>query len=262
MKRVLLAFLIFFLLPLGTHAVWWWNQGWPDSWSDADWSSAELLPKAEQEPDAVVHVLGARVGNWRGIFAHHSWVVIKEKGAVRYTRYDVVGWGQPVRTNVREVDGRWYGNTPVVLASLRGSAAEAAIPKIKAAVANYPFAGLGTYRAWPGPNSNTFVAHIAGEVPELVPALLPTALGKDFREPGLFAGRAQSGRGWQISWNGVAGITIGWIEGFEINFLGAVAGVDFRRPAIKLPGWGRIGLSPVAQNAHAIPLNGATKQLS
>jgi hypothetical protein len=29
----------------------------------------------------------------------------------------------------------------------------------------------------------------------------------------------------------------------ELNFLGLVAGVDVRRPAIKLPGWGRIGLS-------------------
>jgi hypothetical protein len=29
----------------------------------------------------------------------------------------------------------------------------------------------------------------------------------------------------------------------ELNFLGLVAGLDFRRPAIKLPGWGRIGLS-------------------
>jgi len=245
MKRVILAFVIFFLLPLGTHAVWWWNQGWPDSWSDADWSSAALLPKADAEPEAVVHVMGARVGKWRGIFAHHSWVVLKDEGAKTYTRYDVVGWGTPVRTNVRDADGRWYGNTPVVLTSLRGEAAKAAIPKIKAAVAAYPFAGAGTYRAWPGPNSNTFVAHIASEVPELAGGLLPTALGKDFRAAGFFAGHAPSGAGWQVSWNGLAGVTVSWVEGVEINILGAVAGVDFRRPAIKLPGWGRIGLSPL-----------------
>jgi hypothetical protein len=28
----------------------------------------------------------------------------------------------------------------------------------------------------------------------------------------------------------------------EVSFLGAVVGVDIRRPALKLPGWGRIGL--------------------
>lgn len=244
MKRLLLAFLLLFIVSLGSHAVWWWNQGWPDSWSDADWSSAALLPDAEDEPEAVVHVLGARVGNWRGIFAHHSWVVIKEADDASYTRYDVVGWGQPVRTNVREVDGKWYGNTPVVLTTLRGDAAERAIPQIRRAVAEYPYAGIGTYRAWPGPNSNTFVAHIVRGVPELAPALLPTALGKDYRAAGFFAGAAPSGMGWQVSWNGMAGITVGWVEGLEINILGAIIGIDIRRPALKLPGWGRIGMAP------------------
>lgn len=243
MKRLILAFFILFFVSLGSHAVWWWNQGWPDSWSDADWSSASLLPLAENEPEAVVHVLGARVGHWRGIFAHHSWVVIKEKGAKSYTRYDVVGWGQPVRTNVRDVDGRWYGNTPVVLTTLRGTDAEAAIPKIRKAVAEYPFRGLGMYKAWPGPNSNTFVAHIAAGAPELAGGLLPTALGKDY-QAGFYAGSAPSGHGWQVSWNGLAGVTLGWIEGFEVNVLGAVMGVDIRRPALKLPGWGRIGMAP------------------
>ncbi|MGQ4272949.1 DUF3750 domain-containing protein [Terrihabitans sp. B22-R8] len=243
MKRVILLFLILFILPLATHAAWWWNKGWPDSWSSADWSSARLLPQASDEPDAVVHVLGARTGGWKGIFAHHSWVVIKESGAPRYTRFDVVGWGSPVRTNVRVVDGNWYGNAPVVLLTLRGAEAEAVIDRVKSAIADYPFAGLGTYKAWPGPNSNTFVAHIASHVPELAPALLPTAVGKDYRGR-FFAGSAPSGGGLQVSLGGMAGLTFGWVEGVELNVLGAVAGVDFRRPAIKLPGWGRIGLSP------------------
>jgi hypothetical protein len=41
----------------------------------------------------------ARVGRWRGIFAHHSWIVVKERNGARYTRYDKVGWGRPVRTD-------------------------------------------------------------------------------------------------------------------------------------------------------------------
>jgi hypothetical protein len=32
----------------------------------------------------------------------------------------------------------------------------------------------------------------------------------------------------------------------EINVLGLVAGIDIRRPAIKLPGFGRIGMGMVA----------------
>jgi hypothetical protein len=29
---------------------------------------------------------------------------------------------------------------------------------------------------------------------------------------------------------GYLGLTIGWVEGLEINFLGAVVGLDIRRP--------------------------------
>ena len=41
-------------------------------------------------------------------------------------------------------------------------------------------------------------------------------------------------------------MTVGWVEGVEINVLGLVAGIDFRRPALKLPGFGRIGMGTVA----------------
>jgi hypothetical protein len=232
-------FLLVFALPIATHAAWQWQQGWPDSWSGADWSSAGLLPDASDEPEAVVYVMAARVGRWRGIFAHHSWLVLKPTRASHYTRYDVVGWGRPVRTNHRDPDGRWYGNEPEVVLILRGEAAARAIPRIEAAVADYALA----YRVWPGPNSNTFVAHLAGAEPALAPALLPTALGKDYRGS-LFAGLAPSRTGLQLSLAGVAGVTIGWIEGVEVNLFGLVAGVDLRRPALKIPAWGRVGSAP------------------
>lgn len=38
-------------------------------------------------------------------------------------------------------------------------------------------------------------------------------------------------------------MTIGWVEGFEINFFGAVLGIDIRRPALELPGLGRLGVA-------------------
>ena len=58
-------------------------------------------------------------------------------------------------------------------------------------------------------------------------------------------GLTLSRTGIQLSLGGFAGVAIGWIEGIEVNFLGLIAGLDVRRPAIKLPGWGRIGLDPV-----------------
>jgi hypothetical protein len=39
------------------------------------------------------------------------------------------------------------------------------------------------------------------------------------------------------------GLTIGWVEGLEVNFLGAVVGADIRRPALKFPGIGRLGMT-------------------
>lgn len=34
---------------------------------------------------------------WKGIFI--TWIVIKEKGAGAYSRYDMVAWGNPVKVN-------------------------------------------------------------------------------------------------------------------------------------------------------------------
>lgn len=243
--RVLLLFTLVFLLPLATHAAWWMTHDHPASFAEADWSASGVLPDAKREPEAVVHVLAGRTGRWKGIFAHHSWIVVKPRGAIRYSRYEVVGWGMPVRTDAYAPDGRWYGDTPVILASLRGEAAEAAIPRIRAAVAAYPHAARGSYTIWPGPNSNTFVASVLRTgAPDLSPALLPTALGKDYMGPRAFAGLTASGTGVQVSLRGLAGLSIGWVEGVEVNVGGLIAGFDVRRPALKLPGWGRVGLAP------------------
>ncbi len=241
LRSIRLILVALFLLPLATHALWWQLQDHPRSWAEANWSSAGILPAATAHPDAVVHVLAGRTGRWKGIFAHHTWIVIKPKGGARYTRYEVVGWGRPVRVDAYAPDGRWYGDTPRILLTLDGAEAVAAIPRIRAAVAAYPHSVSGSYVVWPGPNSNTFVAAIARDVPALAPALLPTAIGKDFVSWPGHVGQAPSGTGVQVSLGGLLGATVGWVEGVEFNVLGLIAGVDVRRPALKLPGWGRIG---------------------
>ncbi|GAB6845217.1 hypothetical protein HNR00_004815 [Methylorubrum rhodinum] len=249
---LLVVLVLAFLLPLATHALWWSAKGGrAESWSSADWSSAGILPPASAAPEAMVRVYAARVGRWRGIFAHHSWVVTKEANAPRYTRYDVVGWGPPVRTDAYAPDGRWFGNDPEPVLALDGEAAARAIPAIRAAVADYPHRSLGSYRAWPGPNSNTFAAHVVAAIPDNDVPLPPTALGKDWTPPGRFLEITPSHTGLRLSLQGYAGLTIGWVDGFEINLLGAVAGLDWRRPALKLPGWGRIDFRPGAGESNA-----------
>lgn len=240
-RRMLKVLLYLFLIPLLAHAAWWtWNNtAW--NWRSANWSPTGILKPAAADPDAAVYVLAGRTGGWKGIFAHHTWIVTKVAGAPRYTRYDVVGWGRPVRTDHLSPDSHWYSNAPSVVASIRGADATRAIADIERAVAAYPFSDAGSYKAWPGPNSNTFIAYLAREVPALAPGLLPTAIGKDFTDAPVYVGLTPSRTGVQLLVKGLLGVTIGWVEGVELNFMGAVAGIDVRRPALKLPGWGRIG---------------------
>jgi hypothetical protein len=201
--RVLLAILILFILPLATHALWWGLRGdlAPD-WSRADWSSAGILPAAREHRPAMVRIYAARTGRWKGAVAHHSWIVVKEEGAGRYTRFDKVGWGSPVRTDAWPADARWFGNDPQLVLALDGAEAERLIPEIRNSVAAYPYARSGDYRVWPGPNSNTFVAYVVGHVSGLQTALPPTALGKDFHSFGDFAGITPSRTGFQLQLGG------------------------------------------------------------
>ena len=105
---------------------------------------------------------------------------------------------------------------------------------------------MGDYAVWPGPNSNSFVAYVLSAIPEAGIALPPTAVGKDWRGWTDIVGFTPSHTGIQLSLGGLLGVSVGWVEGVEINVLGLVAGVDFRRPALKLPGLGRIGMGTVA----------------
>jgi hypothetical protein len=238
-SRLPRLFILLFLLPLASHAAWWQWTDHAENWRNADWSSAGILPQAQEVPEAKVFFMAARVGRWRGIFAEHCWVVLKDEGG-EWRRYDVVGWGSPVRENHRAPDGRWYGHDPRILLEVSGAQAKAAIPNIRAAIASYPWREAGQYRAWPGPNSNSFIRHVASAVPELDIIMPSTAVGRAIRGDGSWFGRTPSGDGFEITLGGYAALTIGAKEGIEIDILALVLGIDWQRPALKLPGWGRI----------------------
>jgi hypothetical protein len=242
-RKTLIVFLLLLVVPIAASAVKYLFGDRSVDWQSADRSSAGLLPPPAAHPDALVRVFAARTVRWRGIFAVHSWIVTKEPHAASYTRYDYTAWGEPIRINGFAPDGRWFGDMPVTIAAAEGEAAGRMIPKIRAAVDGYQLRSYGDYRAWPGPNSNTFVSAVLSAVPELHAALPPTAIGKDFPANGAIFGWTPSATGIRVSLGGYLGLTIGWVEGIEINFLGAVFGIDLRRPALKLPGVGRLGFS-------------------
>ena len=240
-KLIALVVLALFLIPIAARAAFFMIEDRPRSWRDADWSSVGMLPKPSEHPEARLVVFSGRTGGLKGLFSVHSWVVLKRDGARAWTRYDVVGWGSPVRQNGWAADGRWYGDIPHIIADVRGAGAAALIPKVEAAVKDYRYAHAGDYRMWPGPNSNTFVATVLRAVPELGVALPPNAIGSDFRAEGFYFGLTGSRTGIELNLWSLFGIKLGWIEGLEVNVLGLVAGLDLRRPALKLPAFGRIG---------------------
>jgi Protein of unknown function (DUF3750) len=238
-KALIWSFLAVFLLPVLGAAGALAYRGGPTHWSQWDRSVASQMPAAASHPEARILVMTGRTRGWKGAVAVHSWIVIKRENDPTWRRYDVAGWGNPVRLNWWPPD-LWFGEHGGVVVDIKGARAEVLIPRIEGAIKEYPYAHAGDYRMWPGPNSNTFVATVLRALPELGVTLPPNAIGRDFR-PAPYAGVSDSGTGIEASLWGLAGFKLGWVEGIEVNVLGLVAGLDLRYPAVKLPGFGRIG---------------------
>jgi hypothetical protein len=213
-------------------------------WRHATQRSTGQAPDPAAYREAVVQVYASRAFGWRGAFAVHTWLAAKPQDALHFTRYEVIGWnGGGGRSVVsisgqRAPDGEWFGAPPRLVTDVRGAAAEAIIRKLPQAVAAYPYAT--SYSAWPGPNSNTFLAYLGREIAELHVTLPSIAIGKDYLPIDRIVAATPSGSGVQLSLFGVLGILAGPDEGVELNVLGLVTGIDLRRPALKLPGIGRV----------------------
>lgn len=216
-------------------------------WRTASHDPAGLAPDPSQTPEAVVQVYAARAFAWRGAFSVHTWIAAKRANDDRYTRYEVIGWRLYHHDSAVSIsddhapDAQWFGAAPWLLRDVRGADAEAIIAALPEAVASYPYPRH--YRPWPGPNSNTFIAHVARRLPHLRLALPAIALGKDYLGDATRVSRTPSGTGYQLSVFGVLGVLAGWREGFELNILARNVGVDPRGFAIQFPGVGRIGRS-------------------
>ena len=213
-------------------------------WRHATHRSTGLAPDPASHAEAIVQVYASRAFGWRGAFSDHTWLAAKSARADHFTRFEVIGWGGGGGRSVisvsdgRAPDAEWFGAPPRLIRDVRGSDAAAIIAELPRAVATYPYGT--TYHAWPGPNSNTFVAHLGREIPQLRVTLPSTAIGKDFLPVDRMVTTTPSGTGTQFSLLGVFGVLYGQDEGVELNVLGLVTGIDIRHPAVKLPGLGRV----------------------
>jgi hypothetical protein len=214
-------------------------------WWELRGDSSEQAPDPATTSEAVVQVYAARAVGWRGILAVHTWIAVKPSDAPSYTRYEVMGFGvgrgaPAIRVNRTGPDNYWFGSRPDLLIDRRGPGVDELIAEVEAAVKSYPYPT--SYRTWPGPNSNTFTAYVGRAVPGLRLDLPSIAIGKDYLPGAALAGRSPSGTGVQLSLFGLVGVLVGWEEGVEVNVLGLAFGLDVKRPALKLPAIGRLGI--------------------
>lgn len=227
--KKLLFILAGFLIVLSMYSL-----SGPD-WQTADRSSAGIAPIPSENATAIVQVYAARAFSWRGLLAVHTWIATKAEGAQYYNVYQVLGWrqrrGLPVVAKNQDIpDKIWFGNRPRVLREIKGEDAEKIILEIEKAVALYPY--TDTYRLWPGPNSNTFIAHIGRSVPALQLDMPPTAIGKDYLSRNRFIETPPSGNGIQYSFFGLFSVIVSGIEGVEINILGISFGLGYTTETI------------------------------
>jgi uncharacterized protein YceK len=152
-------------------------------WRTASREPAGIAPDPGITKDAVLHVYGAPAWGWRGWFAIHTWIAAKPTDAPAYTVYEVIGWrqyrGLPVVRIEKDLPDRyWFGERPRLLKEFRGEGTDKLIAEVDKAARSYPWPD--TYKAFPGPNSNTFISWIARKVPELGLDLPFSAIGSGY----------------------------------------------------------------------------------
>jgi uncharacterized protein YceK len=152
-------------------------------WRTASRESAGIAPDPVVTKEAVLLVYGAKAWGWRGWFAIHTWIAAKRTGETVYTVYDVVGWrlhhNRPVLRISQDIPDRfWYGERPRLIKEFRGGGVDNLIGDVDKAARNYPW--KTTYKVFPGPNSNTFTAWVARQVPELELDLPFSAIGSGY----------------------------------------------------------------------------------
>ena len=200
--------------------------------------------------EAVVQVWGARTLGIKCLFGVHTWIAVKPSGVPEYTVYEVIGWrlrwtDTALVARTRAPD-RWFGSAGELYAEKRGAGVDELIKRVAKLASEYPYAK--EYTLWPGPNSNTFVAWVTRQIPELQADLPATAIGKDYLG-GRVVGAAPSGSGFQFSLAGLLGFSASGVEGLELNLLSLNFGVG--PGGLKLPLVGRIG-SPKIDTALGV----------
>jgi hypothetical protein len=174
--------------------------------------------------------------------AIHYWFAVFTSDDKKWSRWEVwqnpdqvpASWGH-VHKNLMHPDSGVGGGAYKIEKEWRGKRARNIIN-----VLNKPNEYLyrNQYHAWPGPNSNTYVAWVLKQA-RIPVDLNPKAIGKDFLGP-IGAGLSSTLTGVQVD-SPILGLKAGLKDGIEIHLLCTTIGLDFWYPAFKTP-FGRLGI--------------------
>lgn len=200
-------------------------------------------PSAQQTPGPSVRLMRASLPSALGWIAQHYWFAIRTEGE-DFRRWEVwqtadqggESWGH-VHKSLFAWDSGVGGGDAELVHEWRGSQARDFARCLTQAGPTYEH--RNTYRAWPGPNSNTFVEAMLREC-DLPWTLDGTGIGKDYR--GIVGASMSSGQLGVQAETPLVGILLGLDEGIQVHALSLTFGIDVWPPAILTPfGDGRFG---------------------
>ena len=169
---------------------------------------------------------------WYTRFAEHCWIDFKDDSGwwrVEWNQHDPKVKLFHILDGLARSDERWEMCVQVHAVSA-GVAAKRIAAQIHDSAFEFPF--QGEYRAFPGPNSNTFVDWLARECG--IGVQLPTtALGKNYA-PFVRAGITAANTGVALH-TFPLGLEIVLQEGATVELFGLPFGVGIWPPALKLP---------------------------
>lgn len=193
------------------------------------------------DPSSTVLVKDVRIPKgmpWYSRFASHSFIDYRSDDSPTWRRVEIVNKSSGIKVyDLTEEEvyqtSRWNNSVHLVSQSRPPNAAAA----IEEVAENYD---ASVYRAWPGPNSNTFTRAIMMKVEGLNGTLEHNAVGKDHT---WHAGRTPGGTGLELK-TPLAGTAVGLHEGIEVNLLGLTTGIGIWPPSVKVPFLPQLPLRP------------------
>lgn len=198
-----------------------------------------LLPSCGKgppvRPDARLVVKDVRIPDsqpWASRFARHTWLDYRQDLSSPWRRIEIVNKNSGLihreipRTEFERSE-RW-GQKVVVLSQSDGKSNPDFVGDIARFAASSDWS---VYRAYPGPNSNTFAGSLLREVDGISASLDHNAVGKEW---GFYVGPTAGGSGVELQ-TPLIGAALGLKEGVEVSVFGFSGGISLVPPSLKIP---------------------------